>query len=53
MCFLSSKTASTENEMEQDGSGWTPLMMAASLKDGDAIVDMLLSKGADVNTKSK
>ena len=28
-------------------------MMAASRKDGDAIVDLLLSKGADVNMKSK
>jgi hypothetical protein len=27
-------------------------MMAASLKDADALVDLLLSKGADVNMKS-
>ncbi|KAL9063565.1 MAG: hypothetical protein Q9157_008181 [Trypethelium eluteriae] len=27
--------------------------MAASRKDGDAVVDLLLSKGADVNMKSK
>lgn len=33
----------------QDGLGWTPLMMASSLKDSDATVDLLLSKGADVN----
>ena len=39
--------------MKQDGSGWTPLMMAASLKDADAIVDLLLRKGADVNIKSR
>ena len=32
--------------------GWTPLMMAASIKDGDALVDLLLSKGADVNITS-
>lgn len=33
----------------QDGSGWTPLMMAASLKDngGAAVADLLLSKEAD------
>jgi len=28
-------------------------MIAASVKDGDAIVDTLLQKGADVNQKSK
>lgn len=33
----------------QDGLGWTPLMMASSLKHADAIVDLLLAKGADVN----
>ena len=27
-------------------------MMAASLKDGDDIVDLLLARGADVNAKS-
>ncbi|KAK1954674.1 ankyrin [Colletotrichum sublineola] len=37
----------------QDGSGWTPLMIAASLKDGEALVNLLLQKGADVNLKSK
>ncbi|KAI6714012.1 hypothetical protein JHW43_003442 [Diplocarpon mali] len=36
----------------QDGSGWTPLMIAVSLKDGDELVDLLLRKEADVNTKS-
>lgn len=36
----------------KDGLGWTPLMMAASLKDGDDIVDLLLRKGADVNMTS-
>ena len=28
-------------------------MIAASLKDGDEIVDLLLARGADVNAKSK
>ncbi|KAI2601802.1 ankyrin repeat-containing domain protein [Hypoxylon sp. NC1633] len=37
----------------EDDSGWTPLMIAASVKDGDAIVDLLLSRGADVNQKSE
>ncbi|POS85174.1 hypothetical protein EPUL_001659 [Erysiphe pulchra] len=35
----------------QDGSGWTPLMIAASLKDGEDIIDILLRKDADINTK--
>jgi 26S proteasome non-ATPase regulatory subunit 10 len=39
--------------LEQDDSGWTPLMIAASVKDGEKIVDLLLSKGADVNEKSE
>ncbi|RKF72064.1 Ankyrin repeat-containing protein C6C3.08 [Golovinomyces cichoracearum] len=36
----------------QDGSGWTPLMIAVSLKDGEELVDLLLRKGADVNAKN-
>ncbi|KIV98829.1 hypothetical protein, variant [Verruconis gallopava] len=36
----------------QDGMGWTPLMMAASVKDGEALVDLLISKGADVNVSN-
>ncbi|KAJ6036354.1 hypothetical protein N7540_000633 [Penicillium herquei] len=38
----------------EDGSGWTPLMIAASLKDaaGDPIIDLLLRKEADVTIKS-
>ncbi|EPQ62012.1 Bgt-2964 [Blumeria graminis f. sp. tritici] len=31
----------------QDGSGWTPLMIAVSLKDGEELVEFLLQKGAD------
>ncbi|PSS14943.1 hypothetical protein M430DRAFT_255045 [Amorphotheca resinae ATCC 22711] len=36
----------------QDGSGWTPLMIAVSLKDGEGLVDLFLGKGADVNAKN-
>ncbi|CAD6569857.1 MAG: hypothetical protein ASARMPREDX12_003109 [Alectoria sarmentosa] len=36
----------------QDASGWTPLMIAASLRDGDGLIDLLLSKEADVNAKN-
>ncbi|KAI9819955.1 MAG: hypothetical protein M1827_006525 [Pycnora praestabilis] len=36
----------------QDGSGWTPLMIASSLKEGDELVDLLLRKEADVNSKN-
>ncbi|KAL4922999.1 ankyrin repeat domain-containing protein [Aspergillus undulatus] len=38
----------------EDGSCWTPLMIASSLKnaEGDPILDLLLRKGADVNVKS-
>ncbi|TVY84381.1 Ankyrin repeat-containing protein [Lachnellula suecica] len=36
----------------QDGSGWTPLMIAVSLKEGDELVDLFLRKGADVNAKN-
>ncbi|RAL58101.1 hypothetical protein DID88_010381 [Monilinia fructigena] len=31
----------------QDGSGWTPLMIAVSLKEGDDIVNLLLKKEAE------
>ncbi|KAL9046858.1 MAG: hypothetical protein Q9214_000422 [Letrouitia sp. 1 TL-2023] len=36
----------------QDGSGWTPLMIASSLREGDDLVDLLLKKDADVNMKT-
>ena len=36
----------------QDGAGWTALMIAASLKDADALVDVLLAKCADVDMKT-
>lgn len=37
----------------QDGMGWTPLMIACSVKDGEEIVELLVGRGADVNAKSK
>lgn len=36
----------------RDGAGWTALMMAASLRDGDAAVDLLLARGADAAEKT-
>lgn len=33
--------------------GWTPLMIAASVKDSEKLVVFLLSKGADPNEKSE
>jgi len=36
----------------QDGSGWTPLMIAVSLKDGEELVNLFLRKEADVNAKN-
>ncbi|KAF3764910.1 hypothetical protein M406DRAFT_98306 [Cryphonectria parasitica EP155] len=37
----------------QDDMGWTALMIAASVKDSERLVEFLLSKGADPNEKSK
>ena len=37
----------------RDGMGWTPLMCAVSVRDGESLVDRLLKRGADVNAKSK
>jgi len=37
----------------QDGSGWTPVMIAVSLKEGaEELVDLLLRKDADVNARN-
>ncbi|KAH6646504.1 ankyrin repeat domain-containing protein [Truncatella angustata] len=37
----------------EDDSGWTPLMIAASVKDGEKLVSLLLGWGADVNQTSE
>lgn len=37
----------------QDDSGWTPLMIAVSVKDNEKLVELLLSRGADVNQASE
>ena len=36
----------------QDGLGWTPLMIASSIKDGEALARLFLGRDADVNAKS-
>jgi len=36
----------------KDGLGWTPLMMASSRKDSEAMVELLLPKDANVNETS-
>ncbi|KAK1239594.1 hypothetical protein MKX07_001048 [Trichoderma sp. CBMAI-0711] len=35
----------------QDDSGWTPLMIAASVPNSEPILNLLLQRGADVNIK--
>lgn len=37
----------------QDGSGWTPLMISASVPDSEPILRVLIQKGAEVNEKSE
>ncbi|QYS99251.1 Ankyrin repeat protein [Trichoderma simmonsii] len=37
----------------QDDSGWTPLMISASVPNSEPVLNLLLSRGADVNIKSK
>lgn len=37
----------------QDDMGWTALMIAASVKESEKLVEFLLSKGADPNEKSE
>lgn len=41
-----------DTDTVQDDSGWTPLMIAASVKDSDRVLDILLARGADVNQTS-
>ncbi|CAK7232883.1 putative ankyrin-repeat protein [Sporothrix bragantina] len=36
----------------QDDSGWTPLMIAASVRDSEPLVDLLLNRGASVDEKN-
>ncbi|KID62841.1 ankyrin repeat domain containing protein, partial [Metarhizium hybridum] len=36
----------------QDDSGWTPLMISASVADSEAILRVLIQKGAEVNEKT-
>ncbi|TQS33093.1 hypothetical protein Golomagni_06575 [Golovinomyces magnicellulatus] len=36
----------------QDGSGWTPLMISASVPESEAVLQVLLKADADVNEKS-
>ncbi|THV73138.1 putative proteasome regulatory particle subunit [Aureobasidium pullulans] len=39
--------AASYNRLPIDGAGWTPLMIASSLKEADPLIDLLLSKSAD------
>lgn len=36
----------------QDGSGWSPLMIAANVQDSEEVLGILLRKDPDVNQKS-
>ncbi|KAJ4008054.1 putative ankyrin-repeat protein [Fusarium irregulare] len=36
----------------QDESGWSPLMISASVPDGEAVLRLIISKDADVNLKN-
>ncbi|KAK2609015.1 putative ankyrin-repeat protein [Conoideocrella luteorostrata] len=36
----------------EDGSGWTPLMISASVPDGEPVLRVLIQRGADINEKS-
>ncbi|KAF4947216.1 hypothetical protein FGADI_10524 [Fusarium gaditjirri] len=36
----------------QDESGWSPLMISASVPEGEAVVKLIMSKDADVNRKN-
>ncbi|KAI1186034.1 ankyrin repeat-containing domain protein [Nemania serpens] len=51
MVLLLSDLKTFDPDVEDD-SGWTPLMISASIKDGADIVDVLLRRGADVNQKN-
>lgn len=37
----------------RDGMGWTPLMCACSVRDGEGLVEKLVGRGADVGAKSE
>lgn len=37
----------------QDESGWSPLMISASVPDSEPILKLLIQRGADINLKSK
>ena len=53
MSFTVGETATDGGGSLQDESGWTPLMIAASVKDAEPLVDLLLDRGANVDEKSK
>ncbi|KAF8417448.1 ankyrin repeat-containing domain protein [Tirmania nivea] len=36
----------------RDGMGWTPLMCACSVRDGEGLVEKLIGRGADVEAKN-
>ncbi|QPC67092.1 hypothetical protein HYE67_009323 [Fusarium culmorum] len=46
------RTAEGRVDIRQDGSGWSPLMISASIPESEAVLKLIISKDADVNLKN-